>query len=119
MDIALRLHQLAPGAEYQGSLTANTQEAYDALVWLDTTYDKPSWETILATTEVAPLPERLLTLFDTLPLAAKAAFSLTRFAVKNELEEGNYDVARELISITTVPEELETLKQELLAEFDT
>lgn len=45
MDIALVLDHVLPGAVYGGSLTENTQAAYDALVWGDAR-PKPSWAEI-------------------------------------------------------------------------
>jgi hypothetical protein len=50
MDIALALDALIPNANYSGSLTANTEEAYTNIIWLETDYDKakPSWEVVLA-----------------------------------------------------------------------
>lgn len=55
-DIAYALDQLVPGAEYRGSTTANTREAYNALVWLDARA-KPSWDAIIANGD-APTPRR-------------------------------------------------------------
>lgn len=57
-DIAYALDQLVPGAEYRGSTTANTREAYNALVWLDGRA-KPSWDDILANGD-APAPRRIV-----------------------------------------------------------
>ena len=45
MDVALVLDKLIPTAQYSGSLTANTQEAYENLFWEDERA-KPSWEDI-------------------------------------------------------------------------
>lgn len=47
MDIAFILDILVPGAEYFGSLTENTQEAFDAITWVDVRA-KPAWQDILA-----------------------------------------------------------------------
>ncbi len=118
MQVAVRLDMLCPQAAYRGSLTANTKAAYDKIIWEDARYSKPTWAQILAVEEILPLDQRLFSVFDALPISAQATFSLTRFAVKNELQEGRVDVAKELIIMTTVPEELETLKQSLLDEFD-
>lgn len=52
-DIAYALDRLVPGAEYRGSTTANTREAYNALVWLDARA-KPSWDDIVANGEILP-----------------------------------------------------------------
>lgn len=42
MDVALALDKLIPAAKYRGSLSTNTQEAYNKLIWEDER-DKPSW----------------------------------------------------------------------------
>lgn len=42
MDLAIAIDKLAPAAEYSGSTTANTEAAYDALVWTDARA-KPTW----------------------------------------------------------------------------
>ena len=47
MDLALCIEKLVPQAEYGGSTTANTKEAYDNLRWEDKR-KKPSWQEILA-----------------------------------------------------------------------
>lgn len=47
MDVAIALEQLVPAAVYGGSLTDNSQEAYDALRWEDDR-DKPSWADVEA-----------------------------------------------------------------------
>lgn len=46
MDIALVLDRLLPAAAYAGSLTANTQEAFDWLTWSDGRA-KPTWQQVL------------------------------------------------------------------------
>jgi len=47
MDIAAILDKLVPAAKYGGSLTARTQEAYEATVWKDDR-DQPTWAEIEA-----------------------------------------------------------------------
>lgn len=47
MDVALALEKLAPAAEYFGSLTDNTKQAYEAIQWIDQR-EKPSWSDIQA-----------------------------------------------------------------------
>jgi hypothetical protein len=42
MDIALALEALVPGAEYFGSVSENTEAAYNALDWMDER-TKPLW----------------------------------------------------------------------------
>lgn len=46
MDIALVLDRLLPAAIYSGSLTDNTEAAFNALSWNDER-TKPSWQAIL------------------------------------------------------------------------
>ena len=43
MDIALALEKIVPAAQYRGSLTDNTEESYNALIWEDSR-QKPTWE---------------------------------------------------------------------------
>jgi len=47
VDVAMTLDSLVPAARYGGSLTENTQRAYDALRWGDGR-PKPTWSAILA-----------------------------------------------------------------------
>lgn len=47
MDIALAIERLVPEAEYFGSVTSNTIEAWAAIDWIDTR-DKPSWAALEA-----------------------------------------------------------------------
>ena len=53
IDVALALEALIPSANYNGSLTENTQDAYEALRWNDLR-DKPTWAQIV--TEGTRLP---------------------------------------------------------------
>lgn len=46
IDVSLTLNSLVPAAQYGGSLTANTQEAFDAITWEDERA-KPTWQDIL------------------------------------------------------------------------
>lgn len=46
MSLAMALEALMPGALYQGSLTADTPEAYAAITWLDTR-PKPAYDSLL------------------------------------------------------------------------
>jgi hypothetical protein len=45
MDIALGIEALVPAAQYFGSTTANTKEAFDNLNWQDERA-KPTWEQV-------------------------------------------------------------------------
>lgn len=58
VDIALALDALVPGAQYRGSLTANTRAAYDALAWSDDR-DKPDWSQIEAWSPPVPVPDSI------------------------------------------------------------
>lgn len=48
MDIALAVEKLLYAAEYVGSTTANTQEAWDAVEWQDGRRQKPTWAELQA-----------------------------------------------------------------------
>jgi len=43
MDVAMMTNRLVPNADYIGSLTANTETAYNAITWNDAT-TKPTWQ---------------------------------------------------------------------------
>lgn len=43
MDIALAVEQIQYGSEYRGSVTANTEETWNAVIWTDTRIEKPTW----------------------------------------------------------------------------
>ena len=45
MDIALSIEKLIPAAKYFGSVTANTQESFNNLDWVDER-PKPTWKQI-------------------------------------------------------------------------
>jgi len=53
MDVALAIECLVPAAEYFGSTTANTQECFEALNWLDGR-EKPTWQEIQEAFESLP-----------------------------------------------------------------
>lgn len=46
MDIRATLAALLPSPQFEGSLTANTQNAYERLRWLDAR-PKPSWKSVV------------------------------------------------------------------------
>lgn len=70
----------------------------------------------------APVPksriERLSTIFDAQPVDLRAQFAPLRAAVKTELELGHVTVARRVIELALIPAELESVRVQLLAEFD-
>ena len=53
LDIAYALDQLLPAALYNGSLTANTESAYNAITWNDGR-TKPTWSAIIAVPQYVP-----------------------------------------------------------------
>ena len=56
MDVALGIEALVPAAQYYGSTTANTEECFDALDWLDAR-PKPTWpEVVEAYNNLPPQP---------------------------------------------------------------
>ena len=56
MDIALGIEALMPAAQYFGSTTANTKEAFDNLDWQDERA-KPTWKQVQDA--YAALPEKI------------------------------------------------------------
>lgn len=56
MDIALGIEALLPAANYFGSTTANTKEAFDDLDWQDER-SKPTWKQVQDA--YAALPEEI------------------------------------------------------------
>lgn len=46
MDIALTFDRLVPGGDWQGSVTANTRESFDAVRWNDAR-TKPTWAEVV------------------------------------------------------------------------
>jgi len=53
MDVALGIEAILEKAEYFGSTTANTQECYDALIWMDSRI-KPTWTQIYDAYQALP-----------------------------------------------------------------
>lgn len=69
MDVALRLEQLVSGAVYNGSLTENTQKAYDRIDWADGR-QKPTWAEIQA----APEPKSIAELYGAMSLSEQSKY---------------------------------------------
>lgn len=130
MDIALALDYLVPAAKYSGSLTANTQAAYDKITWTDSR-PKPTWAQLTAVdlSAARPLIERLRTIFETaLPQVAdirlKAHFRTIQATVAVCLESNDTASAKYVIQSakqpdgTSLPTSLQVAQAALLAEFD-
>lgn len=48
IDIALAVEKILYGAEYQGSVVANTPECWERVTWQDARRDKPTWDELEA-----------------------------------------------------------------------
>ncbi|MCC8193899.1 MAG: hypothetical protein LIP28_04560 [Deltaproteobacteria bacterium] len=48
MDIALAVETILAGASYRGSVTDNTEDAWNKVVWLDDRRGKPTWAEVTA-----------------------------------------------------------------------
>lgn len=69
----------------------------------------------------APAPSltyQLAAAFNSLPLDVKATFSPLRVAVDDAIKRGDITVAKRIIELQEVPQELEATKTALLAFFD-
>ena len=53
IDVALGIEALVLAAEYRGSTTANTEECFNNLVWLDER-PKPTWDEIVKAYDALP-----------------------------------------------------------------
>lgn len=121
MDVALAIEYLVPTAHYFGSLTGNTEAAFNALTWNDER-QKPTWQELqdawaYMVANYLHLSKRdaMNAVFAELPIATRASLAPLKAAVKVEIEEGNFDVVAEIINQTVVPPELDAAKQQLLA----
>lgn len=123
-DIASVLDNLLPGAIYYGSLTANTEEAYDALNWQDDR-PKPTWEEIEAVEVKPPLAERLETIFisaiqgsdGVLTPEEEAGLFLIKTGITEMLKFNRFAAAQAMIEAAAIPEALEPVRAAMLAEF--
>ena len=89
-DIALTLDFLLPGSKYRGSLTENTQQAYNAITWLDER-TKPTWGEIQAaanTAEIASKP--VVELLD--ELIASGELQMANNPLPDDVQEQIYDL---------------------------
>jgi hypothetical protein len=83
MDIALALEKLIPGALYGGSVSLNTEAAYDSIRWEDERA-KPTWAAIEAagaTVETQMAAQKLATL-------AQVAIERSDITVLRSVEHG-------------------------------
>lgn len=112
VDVAAALDVLAYGAEYRGSLTANTQEAYEAIVWEDER-PKPSWEEIESVVIIPKLSksEQLTLAYKQLPVEKRAKYGGIMVQAKVFVEEGDYEAAAFQLNRLVVTEDEEPLKQ--------
>lgn len=67
---------------------------------------------------VYSLETQLDSIFSSLSLEQQADFSPLKAAVKLELELGNQAIAKLIIERATVPEELESVRQNMLSRFE-
>ncbi len=58
INVAMALERLVPAAEYFGSLTENSEEAYKKVRWMDKR-EKPTWEAILKASDVHKTEKKL------------------------------------------------------------
>lgn len=63
------------------------------------------------------LADQLDAVFSQQPVDLQAQFSTLRAAIKLELDQGRYDIAKRVIELAQVPPELEAQRQALLALF--
>ncbi len=63
------------------------------------------------------LGEKLDSIFSGLPVEIRAKFSPLKAGIKLELDQGDLEVAKEIIKTATVPSELEAVRQSLLSQF--
>lgn len=121
MDASLALNYLVPSASYRGSLTANSEDAFNAITWEDER-QKPSWAQVQSAWTYMQSnyldkskKDALTAIFNGLPIATRAQLAPLKAAVKVEFEEGNFSVVAEIINQTAVPPELQATKQQLIA----
>lgn len=113
VDLAFNLEKLIPSAKYRGSLTANTEESYNALIWEDER-EKPDYITVL---ELQPIEltikdkiQQIESLLIQAPLFYKSIFGSTiEYCVSVLLANPNIEVITEIINIIQkypIPESL-------------
>lgn len=112
LDVAAALDFLVHAAEYTGSLTANTKEAYDALNWQDER-PKPTWEAIQAvdTTPKLSKLDALVEAYRTLPVEKRVKYAGIMAPARDFVEKGDTEAAALLLSKLSVAEDEQPLKQ--------
>lgn len=126
MDVALALDVLVPGAQYGGSLTANTEEVYDAIIWQDER-QKPSWEAIQsAQLPQDPLSKQLEDLFiqalqehgNALPPNTEGDLFILKAGITEMLKFNRLAAAKAKIESVLLPDVLEPIRSAMLAKFN-
>lgn len=112
LDVAAALDFLVHAAEYEGSLTANTKDAYDALNWQDAR-PKPSWEEIEAvdTTPKLPKLDQLVEAYKTLPVEKRVKYGPIMVQARDFVEKDDTEAAAFLLNKLVVAEDEQPLKQ--------
>ena len=75
MDVAIAIDILVPEAQYGGSVTANTEQAYNAIRWEDERL-QPTWAELVAAWENYTPPEPPPSLEERLQAAEEALLFL-------------------------------------------
>jgi hypothetical protein len=108
MDIALAIDALCPGARYGGSVTDNTEAAYQALRWEDER-QKPEWSALVAVAAVVDVQRRKAEILSELAaIDAASARPLRAILVGSATDE---DRAR----LTELDEQAAALRVEMAA----
>jgi hypothetical protein len=90
MDIAATLDYLVPAAQYRGSLTANTEDAYTDIEWQDAR-PKPTWAELQAAWPAAQRASfPIQTLLDSIIAEGEAAMALS--PLPEDIQEQVYDL---------------------------
>ncbi len=121
MDVASALDVLVPAAVYTGSLTANTQEAYEGVQWGDGRA-KPGWSDLSAVVIMPPVSETLEGMFiqaveqysELLTPEEEASLWLLKAGITEMLRFNRLAAARAAITLAVIPGALEPVRQAML-----
>lgn len=113
INIALVLDKLISGANYRGSIAANSKESYDNLIWLDNR-NKPEWDYLLS---IAPSVERKEAILqrlkeidnETIPRIVREFMLLSNFEGHKKPGHANGIIKDAEIEATSLRAELATL----------